>query len=121
MPRWPKRPDYIIDPDTGCWIWQKAKKPSGYGNLFRDGKWWIAHRYYYTQTFGHIPDDCVIDHLCKNTSCVNPDHLEAVSQKENLDRGNGGFDNLSLHYDRLKNDSEYKKKYGAALVAARRK
>jgi len=49
MPRWPKRPDYKVEVDTGCWLWLKAKKPSGYGNLFKDGKWWSAHRYYYTQ------------------------------------------------------------------------
>jgi len=119
MPRWPERPDYEVDPNTGCWIWLKAKKPSGYGNLRKDGEWWIAHRYYYTVHKGEIPDGMVIDHLYKNSSCVNPDHLEPVTQAENLERGDGRWDNFKIHYERLESDPEYRQRYGDALRRGR--
>ena len=64
-----------------CWEWQ-AVKTKGYG-IFRGNQ---AHRWAYQQWCGQIPEGLVIDHLCKNPGCVNPDHLEAVTQRENLRR-----------------------------------
>ena len=46
-----------------------------------------AHRVSYELFVGEIPDLCVVDHVCQNTICVNPEHLEAVSQRENVLRG----------------------------------
>lgn len=46
-----------------------------------------AHRFSYQLYKGNIPKNLVIDHLCKNPSCVNPDHLEAVTNRENILRG----------------------------------
>ncbi len=48
-----------------------------------------AHRWIYQYMVGEIPEGWTIDHLCRNTSCVNPDHLEAVTHKENVLRGFG--------------------------------
>lgn len=74
------------DPDTGCWLWQRHPFAAGYG-LFRvDGKRWLIHRYSYTALVGPIPDGLHIDHLCRNRHCVNPDHLEPVTQRENIRR-----------------------------------
>ena len=68
-----------------CWIWKAAKNPKGYGRF--DGTY--AHRWSYQHYKRKIPAGWQIDHLCKVTSCVNPDHLEAVTLEENLRRQHG--------------------------------
>lgn len=72
-----------------CWIWSGGKNNKGYGSFCINGKSCFAHRYSYEQIKGKIPDGLTIDHLCRNPSCVNPAHLEPVSNRENTLRGNG--------------------------------
>lgn len=60
-----------------------------YPRIMVKGKRYKAHRYFYEQARGPIPTGLVIDHLCRNTRCVNVDHLEAVTQRENIMRGVG--------------------------------
>jgi hypothetical protein len=72
--------------ETPCWIWQRHKR-WGYGVLWRDGKCVAAHRAYYTDKYGSPPPRTELDHLCENSLCVNPDHLEPVSHTENVRRG----------------------------------
>jgi HNH endonuclease len=86
-----KEQRYVVF-DTGhgdpCWVWKLAKTPDGYGQVSDStGRWSYAHRVYYEQHFGPIPPDRQIDHLCRMPACVNPDHLEAVTGKENVRRG----------------------------------
>lgn len=84
MPK--KKVRYIVN-KSGCWVWQLCKKASGYGQFKINGeKVVIAHRYYYEQVFGKVSPGLVLDHLCGNKSCVNPEHLEAVTHQENIKR-----------------------------------
>lgn len=78
---------YKVDPDTGCWLWQRPLNPQGYGWFKLDGKDSGAHRAAYQLLVGQIPDGLVLDHLCRVRNCVNPAHLEPVTQRENTMRG----------------------------------
>lgn len=71
----------------GCWEWSAAHNPkSGYAVMRVDGTLRYAHRLSYELHVGPIPDGLVIDHLCMNRGCVNPAHLEPVTQGENTRR-----------------------------------
>lgn len=70
-----------------CWEWTGVINHAGYGTLLVKGRRKQAHRYTYERLVGPIPDGLVIDHLCRNTRCVNPEHLEPVPHPENVRRG----------------------------------
>lgn len=72
---------------AGCHVWRGAKSGKDYGVYGVAGRQVYAHRYSYEQSKGEIPPGYVIDHLCRNHPCVNPDHLEAVTPGENIRRG----------------------------------
>lgn len=73
---------------SGCWIWTRTKS-NGYGHVRWGGKMRSVHRAYLAELGYRIPDGLVIDHLCRNHSCANPDHLEIVTDRENILRGVG--------------------------------
>lgn len=73
-----------------CWVWPGGKNRKGYGVIESGAPYHRprpAHRVAYELTIGPIPEGLVIDHLCRNHSCVNPAHLEAVTIRENIMRG----------------------------------
>lgn len=78
-------PKYVIpEPNTGCWLCTAANNQRGYGRIrIADGRMVTAHRYSYEISVGPIPDGLELDHLCRQTCCVNPDHLEPVTPFEN--------------------------------------
>lgn len=78
---------HVPEPNSGCWLWLGDVAPHGYGRIMINGKRIGAHRYSYQLYKGAIPDDFQIDHLCRVRSCVNPDHLEAVTGRINVLRG----------------------------------
>lgn len=79
----------IREDESGCWIWTGYVGPHGYGMIHVS---WnagtsmpaVAHRVSYELNVGPIPEGLVLDHLCKVRACVNPAHLEPVSQGTNF-------------------------------------
>lgn len=73
--------------ETGCWLWTAGLSPKGYGRFRDAARIWRAHRYAFTALVGTIPDGLQLDHLCRVRHCVNPQHLEPVTNRENTRRG----------------------------------
>jgi hypothetical protein len=81
-------PGYVVNETTGCWEWTGQLRTAGYGTLYVRGEGFVqAHRWMYEQHVGPIPDGMQLDHLCRNRRCVNPAHLEPVTNRENCLRG----------------------------------
>jgi HNH endonuclease len=77
-------------PDLGpCWVWTATTNKKGYGRFNIGGKLHQAHRVAYELLIGPVPAGLLPDHLCRNSSCVNPAHLEIVTNRENTLRGAG--------------------------------
>lgn len=76
----------VVDSDTGCHEWVGWVGPYGYGYVWLDGKGHLAHRVAYALFVGDLDESKVIDHRCFNPVCVNPEHLEQVTQGENVRR-----------------------------------
>ena len=74
--------------DNGCWVWMASRYTDGYGKFaLTHAKSVRAHRFAYELEVGPIPEGLVIDHLCRVPLCVNPSHLEPVTNLENIRRG----------------------------------
>lgn len=70
-------------PVTGCWMWMGSLSTK-YGTYYRLGRNYAAHRLVFLALGGAIPDGLVLHHKCRNCWCVNPDHLEPLSNKANV-------------------------------------
>lgn len=75
---------------TPCHIWQARIQNNGYGMYWWSGRLGLAHRFAYERATGSLPEGKVLDHLCRRPACVNPLHLEAVTQQVNARRGLAG-------------------------------
>lgn len=77
------------EPNSGCWLWLGVLTKSGYGRVYSGGSLKMAHRVSFEMHVGEIPAGLDLDHLCRVRCCVNPEHLEPVTRKENIRRGVG--------------------------------
>jgi hypothetical protein len=78
-----------VDASGDCWEWTGSHTSRGYGQIWTGARTEVSHRVVWEMLVGPIPDGLQIDHLCRNRSCVNPDHLEPVEPRENYLRGFG--------------------------------
>lgn len=100
----------VIIQDNGCWLWSGSLSSNGYGLIWHNGHNIRAHRFAYEYiTHSVIPGDKELDHLCRNHQCVNPHHLEIVTRRENVMRG----DNPKILRQRMLNtDRAYFQRIG---------
>ncbi|WP_234039914.1 HNH endonuclease signature motif containing protein [Micromonospora coerulea] len=73
--------------EQGCMLWLAARQGDGYGHFKVAGRMVRAHRFGYEMWVGPIPNGLHLDHLCRVRSCVAPGHLEPVTNRENILRG----------------------------------
>lgn len=101
------------DASTGCWVWQGACNPNGYGRISDGGQMFYTHRVAFELLVGSIPANHDIDHLCRNRSCCNPAHLEAVTRRTNLLRGEtltrAHRDDVNCGFDGCKNCARFRR------------
>lgn len=83
-----------------CWLWRGKLTDKGYATTSFNGRSTGAHRKAYTLLMGPIPEGLTLDHLCRIRHCVNPDHLEPVTQQENTARAKA-FRNLAGTHTRV--------------------
>jgi hypothetical protein len=88
---------YVHKTPEGCWMWTGYLNHKGYGRMVISKKSYRAHRVAYEQWVGPIPEGLILDHLCRNRACINPDHLEPVTWQENNWRVHGVTDTTCRH------------------------
>lgn len=97
-----ERWEALVEKTDDCWNWLGAKQVGGYGRFKaeggRTGPVVLVHRWTYEHFVGPIPDGLTIDHLCRNTSCVNPEHMEPVTREVNAWRANPNKDKTHCQY-----------------------
>lgn len=82
---WPR----VMEVET-CWLVTGCDNGLGYGLIYSEGRSVVTHRVMWEHLRGPIPEGLELDHLCRNTNCCNPDHLEPVTHAENLRRAKWG-------------------------------
>lgn len=88
-----------VDKTDTCWLWTASLNHKGYGQFQSStfGRPMLAHRFSYLMFAGAILPGLVLDHTCEIKACVNPEHLEPVTNRENLKRGKVGQKNAEHH------------------------
>ena len=115
----PRFLDYVEDYSSfdSCWIWKGIINNKRYGRFSWLGKYWLAHRWIYLYCYGILDNKLVIDHICTNTLCVNPIHLEQVNKGENKRRGKKTNTTTPEDIRRLMYDLYYVERHTMQYVA----
>ena len=102
-----------VDKTDTCWNWTAYSDASGYGQFRHGSRLMQAHRYSYLNFVGDLIEGLVVDHLCSNRKCVNPSHLEQVTQKQNVMRARSKVTHCpSGHeYDAIRKNGKYSARY----------
>ena len=74
-----------VDKSGDCWTWQASTDRRGYGHIWFNGKLVYAHRFAYALSYGECANGLEIDHMCHNRRCVNPEHLQLVTNQQNAE------------------------------------
>lgn len=74
---------YEVDHESGCWIWRGCIQSHGYGHIQVNKQRFSAHRYFFLNLRGPVPDGLFLCHKCDNPRCVNPDHIFLGTGKDN--------------------------------------
>lgn len=82
IPAWAE-PRIKINPETGCWEWQDAKR-RGYGTVWKHGRMWCVHRLVYDETIGGLSSELMVLHKCDVRNCCNPEHLFLGTHTDNM-------------------------------------
>lgn len=96
--RWHERFIDKIAITDNCWIYRGHITSQGYGRIHIGKTSYLVHRLMFIEKYGEIPRGLVLDHLCRNRACINPDHLEMVTNLENIKRGiDGEWNRIKTH------------------------
>ena len=86
---------YIPEPNSGCWLWMAALKRDGYAKFTSHS---TGHKMAFLHWNGVVPEGKEIDHICGVKCCVNPQHLQAITHKENVAKsGSWDFNRRKTH------------------------
>ncbi len=112
-----------FDPDSGCINWTAGRnRRGGYGRFHLDGKLEVAHRVALMLVGVELVEGLTVDHLCRNSRCVNPLHMEQVTVAENIRRGTQGWQQRArMHCPRghaYDEDNTYVNKRGQRMCRA---
>lgn len=77
------RASYVVD-GNGCWVWTRVLNSRGYARICVNNKMVLAHRWIWMRWNGEIPDGLCVDHICENKRCVNPDHMQLLTPRDNI-------------------------------------
>jgi len=76
---------WLVVSSGGCWVWTGSRTTAGYGHVRHNNSLMYLHRITWAANNGsEIPKGLEIDHVCRNRSCCNPEHLRAVTHRENM-------------------------------------
>lgn len=95
-----------------CHVWQGPLDKDGYGTFFLRRKGRRAHRVGYFSMHGPVPQGMIINHTCRNPSCVNPQHLQAVSIVDNTMKDSASMGYINSQKTHCPQGHPYDRKYG---------
>lgn len=110
--------DRVSHKQDGCWIWGGSTTRGGYGTVSFSECKTTAHRAAYLAWKGPLEPYQHVDHLCNNTRCINPEHLEAVTHQENVRRGSKARQTHCIHGHEFSEVNTYIKRNGTRSCRA---